>query len=1089
MNYLLTPNSLKKFFFTFICPTFYGGGGPSTPANTTSTVTQNTIPAELMPYATGMLSAAKGQLYTQDDAGKITGFQPYKPYSANATDYVAPFSSLQTQSQQGAAGLQTPGQFAPATGMAGMGGIQSLNAGANFANQATDPNATAAYMSPYMQNVVQQQQREANRTYDISATKEMGQATQQGAFGGSREALMAAENERNRNMTQADIQATGTQNAYKDAQQQQQYAANLGLQGAGQATNAAATLGNIGTAQLAAQQGIIGTQGAVGATQQAQNQKAIDQSVLDYQNAQQQPYTALGTMSALIHGTPMGNLSTQNYTAQPSALSQLGGALGTAGSLYGASQVGKAEGGVIEDRHKYAAGGIAGFSVGGAIEADLYDMSPEQLQEVIQTATSDTERSMAKRILAEKSMANGGIVGFSGERGSQVKDWKSQLENVSQEMTAKEYKLHGWTDDDIAEYKSSGRVPLDPKKQVALRDHPTQPEMPKAKGVYTPPRTPESEVINLPDENVTPRATSTKASTTEKGLAQLGPRAASVSGDSPLSREGEYIPREAPSTGIAEAGQPIIEGETMPMRGNLTEAEYAERVNAWKAARAGGKYRPMSAEAADWERQLGGQENPAVVEGPAKPTGAAAKTTPSKGIPAADAYTAGEVAPGELGARVKGAISNVGKGIGSVAKGLVSPANIAYAGSEYNAEKFKEGLGKDSPLTSVEKAILGAPGVLQSLIPGMAEFKAEQQDRFIKANPRISQKLGLIDAVAGAGSGATAPSKGLGSISPTAATPTAQTPPAAAIDKIDEAVGRGITRGVYREPVVSNVDERAGGEVPEGAQTTSMPEAAPEKERSLAEYQQEIRDAEGREGIKSPDDAAGEYRRSIMEEKSNAADESKRQTYLRMAEFFAHWGSTPGAPLVAGMQALTKTMPGYLEDKKDQKKLATALNKSLYDLEAATRLEKKGDLKGAYALKNQASERIMAEKKLTMEAAMKKDELAAAQKRAETMAGATVQSATIRGAGAAANPDKMRQAELRLAQADVKTALTAWEKAKPDLEKPEVTAAAKAYYEKVLARKDALLKNAPAADLTFEEKHARYNQRLKTAQLLQQAGE
>lgn len=837
MNYLLTPNRLKKFFFTFICPTFYGGG-PSVPANTTSTVTQNTIPAELMPYATGMLSAAKGQLYTQDAAGKITGFQPYKPYSANATDYVAPFSSLQTQSQQGAGALQTPGQFAPATGMAGMGGIQSLNAGANFANQATDPNATAAYMSPYMQNVVQQQQREANRTYDISATKEMGQATQQGAFGGSREALMAAENERNRNMELANIQATGTQNAYKDAQQQQQYAATLGLQGAGQATNAAATLGNIGTAQLAAQQGIIGTQGAVGATQQAQNQKAIDQAVLDYQNAQQQPYTALGTMSALIHGTPMGNLSTQNYTAQPSTMSQFGGALGAAGSLYGASQVGKAEGGVIEDKHKYAAGGIAGFSVGGAVEADLYDMTPAQLQEVIQTATSDTERSMAKRILAEKSMANGGIVGFSGATGSQVKS---------------KYKAH------------IGRNESDPEPDYGITD------------------------------------------TAEKGLAEL-----------------QKLPEYYLEGGKRITNRGIAAAKKLH--------EYSQYI--------GNKDQDMklpvgsSEDSRDYVGELGSKAYDVLHPAPEEMKGIAAATP-------------------EGTSDFENPLSGLGHKLGSYAYDVLHPApeekkgiaaGLTPAVTTPSTPATEKVADFNSPATAYEVSTKGTP-----------EERAQ-------ANAYIAENTGPGKAYTQwyeSPEGRKVVAASVGQVPST--------------DPTTREVEKGLA-GLRAPVVVSNA-------VPEAAPV------APEKERSLAEYQQEIRDAEEREGIKSPDDAAGEYRKSIMEEKSNAADESKRQTYLRMAEFFAHWGSTPGAPLVAGMKALTETMPGYLEDKKDQKKLATALNKSLYDLEAATRLEKKGDLKGAMVLKNQASERMMAEKKLAMEATLARQKMESEERQTASIVG------------------------------------------------------------------------------------------------------
>ena len=120
---IFKPSSLHKFFFTYICPRFYGGA-PSTPSATTSTVTQNNIPAQLMPYALNMLK--KGQGLTD---------QPYQPFSTNAQDYVAGFSPMQQQAQQGAAGLQTPGQFGQASQMAGAAGMGSMMAGQNYAQQ------------------------------------------------------------------------------------------------------------------------------------------------------------------------------------------------------------------------------------------------------------------------------------------------------------------------------------------------------------------------------------------------------------------------------------------------------------------------------------------------------------------------------------------------------------------------------------------------------------------------------------------------------------------------------------------------------------------------------------------------------------------------------------------------------------------------------------------------------------------------------------------------------------------------------------------------------------------------------------------
>ena len=147
------------------------GGGSSAP--TQSTTVNTNIPEYAQPYVENMLQSTQAQIYNADQ----TGFRPYTPYSTNPNDYVAGFSPLQQQAQQGAANLQTPDQYSQGTGLAGMSGLGSLGtamqagqAGQNYAQQATNPNATQAYMSPYMQNVVDYQKSQALRDYQMGAS-------------------------------------------------------------------------------------------------------------------------------------------------------------------------------------------------------------------------------------------------------------------------------------------------------------------------------------------------------------------------------------------------------------------------------------------------------------------------------------------------------------------------------------------------------------------------------------------------------------------------------------------------------------------------------------------------------------------------------------------------------------------------------------------------------------------------------------------------------------------------------------------------------------------------------------------------------
>jgi len=338
-------------------PGMGGGSGGGSPAPSTTYSQTSNVPEYARPYVENMLQSAQTQIYNDD----MTTFRPYQPYSSNVNDYVAGFSPLQTQAQQAAYNMQMPGQFGAGSGLSGMAGIGSLGiagqaagAGANYAAQATNPAATQAYMSPYMQNVVDYQKAQALRDYQMGQPMMAKQAVGQGAFGGNRLALQQAEAQRGLMSQLQGIQATGTQNAFQNAQQQQQFGANLGLQGygaalqgLGQANQAGATLGQLGTAQQQAQQGIIGTQSQIGAAMQQQEQQKINQAIQDYATAQQYPFMQLGMMNAMLRGLPLQQTTTQQYQAAPNQLSQLSGLGLTGAAMYGMA---KKKGGKIEEK-------------------------------------------------------------------------------------------------------------------------------------------------------------------------------------------------------------------------------------------------------------------------------------------------------------------------------------------------------------------------------------------------------------------------------------------------------------------------------------------------------------------------------------------------------------------------------------------------------------------------------------------------------------------------------------------------------------------------------------------------------------------
>jgi len=328
-----------------IYPMGGGGGGQAQP--TQSTVTNTNIPEYARPYVETMLGATQQQLFdTSPNASggtDITGIKPYQPYSQNPADYVAGFSPLQQQSFQGAANLGPAEQVGQGSALAGGAGIGGLGV-AGQANPYGFQSQVGGYMNPYLQQSLAPQLAEANRAYDITGAQQQSNATRAGAFGGSREAIMAAENERNRNMGLSSIIGQGYNTAFQGAQNQYNQNIQNQLAGLGMANQAAGTLGQLGQTQFGQQQGTIGLQNQMGGQQQQQQQNILNQGIQNYATAQQYPLQQLAFMNSMLRGLPLQTQTVQGYQAAPSGISQIAG-LGTAGiaglGLYNAMGGGK----------------------------------------------------------------------------------------------------------------------------------------------------------------------------------------------------------------------------------------------------------------------------------------------------------------------------------------------------------------------------------------------------------------------------------------------------------------------------------------------------------------------------------------------------------------------------------------------------------------------------------------------------------------------------------------------------------------------------------------------------------------------------
>lgn len=290
---------------------------PSAPSAPTST-SQTTIPEYAKPYAEKMLGKAEALTET-----------PYQTYGGQR---VAGATPEQQAARQSVAGMGLPGQFAAGTGLAGAAGLQGLGAGQTYMGMATSPAAQQAFMSPYIQGVVDVQKRKAIEDAQKTQLMQNLGAARQGTYGGARQLLAGTERERTLNERLADIQATGLQQAYDRAQQAMQFGTTAGIQGGQAATQAGATLGQLGIGQQQQAIDLAKAQEAFGAMGQAEQQKLMDLQYQDYLQQQQYPYKQLGFMSDILRGS--ANLAATGgktvYEPPPSVASQLGG-LGLAG--------------------------------------------------------------------------------------------------------------------------------------------------------------------------------------------------------------------------------------------------------------------------------------------------------------------------------------------------------------------------------------------------------------------------------------------------------------------------------------------------------------------------------------------------------------------------------------------------------------------------------------------------------------------------------------------------------------------------------------------------------------------------------------
>jgi hypothetical protein len=349
---------------------------------------------EFQPFASEMMKrtgALVSQPYERYQYNRIAGFDPMQLQAQQAaanmrvSPYVGQAANIAGSAAQKAGNLnyvagqfdidRVSGAYDPARFQEERVAAERAAAERATTGRFTDPGVASSYMSPYMQNVVDIQKREAQRQGDIARTQRGSEAVRAGAFGGSRQAIMEAEAQRNLLQQMGDIQARGSQAAFEQAAQQfqtdegrnlamqqanvqaqlqaalanqqtglsaalanqaknleaqqlreqsRQFGADLGLRGLQTALQGSGQLGQLAGTQFGQAKDIVGMQATAGAERQAQKQRKLTQDYEDFLAQRRYPYEQLQFGQSMLRGMPMSGTESI-YRAPPSAAAQFGG--------------------------------------------------------------------------------------------------------------------------------------------------------------------------------------------------------------------------------------------------------------------------------------------------------------------------------------------------------------------------------------------------------------------------------------------------------------------------------------------------------------------------------------------------------------------------------------------------------------------------------------------------------------------------------------------------------------------------------------------------------------------------------------------
>jgi hypothetical protein len=268
---------------------FQTGGAASTPTAPLGASNEQNISEWAGPYVGDMLSKTAALTNT--------------PYQAYQGPMVAGTAPLQSKVFSGLQSLNFPGQLGQS--FTAQGAYTLPTAGAPGTPPAGPTGIASQYMNPYLSAVLTPQLEELRRQSQITQMNTAGKLAQAGAFGGSRQAIMDAETQRNLLQEQNKAIGTGYANAYDKA------------------------MGQFNTEQQQART-LADMMEDAGQKQRGIEQEGITALQKQYETELLDPYTKLRFQKEMLGGLPVATAST---TANQSTMGQLGSGFENIGKL------------------------------------------------------------------------------------------------------------------------------------------------------------------------------------------------------------------------------------------------------------------------------------------------------------------------------------------------------------------------------------------------------------------------------------------------------------------------------------------------------------------------------------------------------------------------------------------------------------------------------------------------------------------------------------------------------------------------------------------------------------------------------------